>query len=254
MLASLIAAGTAFILSFRHQFPLRIRKEERSRYFLKSVNLALCYRGFAPNRSLVAARNAGVAAFYCCAYDVVTDWRGFDETYVLWFKNLVTRQLSPPLAAIAIGLYEQERRGALALDGLSRGIDALAFVSLLIGSNEHIRQNMNFDHLGVVMQIVDDVLDLEDDQRLGEFNCLLTSPIRRTMHLQTLTAFDLNRFKSIFPHARVLCAIIRSAQKKATRLLSTSAAALKEFPSINARPYQNIKHKQHAEITCDVSN
>lgn len=254
MLTSAIAVGTALIFSFRHQASLHISSKERRRYWLKSVNLALCYRGFVPNGGFEAARNAGRAAFYCCAYDVVTDWRNYDETAFNWFRKLLSQEVGSDLAAIAFKLYEEERRGALQIDGLSRGIDALEFVTRLIGSDEYIRRNLNFRRLGVVMQIVDDVLDLEDDQRDGEINCLLMSRSQRIKHLRVLLAFDMQTFENVFPHATVLCRVIRSAQRKAALMISAQRLFLEKFPGVRSGPYQNINNKEQAEIIGYVGN
>lgn len=254
MLASATAVGTALIFSFRHQAALHINLKERRRYLLKSVNLALCYRGFVPDGNLESAHSAGRAAFYCCAYDVVTDWRNYDESAINWFKGLLNREVRGGLAKIAFNLYEQECKGLLQLDGLSRGIDALEFVTGLIGSDAYIRQNLNFRDLGVVMQIVDDVLDLEEDQRNGEINCLLISPSQRSKHLRALLAFDMQRFKMIFPRATVLCRVIRSAQRKADLMLSAQRTTFEIFPSIHSGPDQNINNKKQTEIASYIGN
>ena len=254
MLVSATAVGTALFFSLRHQAALRIKPKERRRYLLKSINLALCYRGFSPSKRLRCARDAGKAAFYCCAYDVVTDWRNYDKSDFQAFKHLLNREVAGNLAVIALRLYEQERNGSLRLDGLSRGIDALEFVTKLIGSDEYIRHNLDFRNLGVVMQIVDDVLDWEDDQRNGELNCLLTSRSQQTKHLRALLAFDMQRFQRILPHATVLCRVIRSAQRKAHLMLSGKRLFLEKLPSVNASPYQNINNKDQAEITSYVGN
>jgi hypothetical protein len=221
---------------------------------LKSINLALCYRGFSPSKDLRSARDAGRAAFYCCAYDVVTDWRNYDNSAFQWFKHLLNREVTGDLAMIAFRLYEQERNGLLQLDGLSRGINALEFVTKLIGSDEHIRRNFDFLNLGVVMQIVDDVLDLEDDRRNGELNCLLTSTSQQAKHLRVLLAFDMQRFQKILPHATVLFQVIRTAQRKADLMLSVQRLFLEKLPSVNASPYQNVKNKEQAKIAGYVGN
>jgi hypothetical protein len=240
MLASAIAVGTALIFSLRHQAALHIKSKECCRYWLKSINLALCYRGFAPNRDFESARNAGRAAFYCCAYDVVTDWRHYDETAFDYFRKLLNQEVAKDLAVIAFKLYEEERNGALQLDGLSRGIDALEFVTRLIGSEKYIRRNLNFRHLAIVMQIVDDVLDLEDDQRNGEINCLLISPSQRTKHLRALLAFDMQGFEKVFPHATVLCRVIRSAKRKAELMIPAQRLFVEKSPSIHDSPNQYL--------------
>lgn len=254
MLASLVAAQTALTLSLRHQRTLQITPKERTRYLVKSLNLALCYRGFVCGGNLRHAFNAGRAAFCCCAYDVVTDWRHFDGAAFTRFKKILDQEVTIELARIAQKLYRQERDGILLLDGLSRGIDALTFVTKLIGSEDYIRQRLNFDQLGIVMQIIDDVIDLEEDLHNGETNCLLASVSRRTKYLHVLTAFDLNAFRRLFPHAVVLRRVTRLAMRKAERLLLAQAAMPEKATSINGSPDQNINHEEKSEVSSCVGD
>jgi len=229
MLTSITAVGTALLFSFRYYSTLRVKLSEWRRYYVKSANLALCYRGFAPNRSLFCARSAGKAAFYCCAYDVVTDWRRFNIDDQKRFKRLLSDALPPKLAAIACSLYDQERADLLTQDGLSRGIDALAFIGGLMGIDSYIRSHTNFEHLGIVMQIVDDVLDLEEDQKAGDVNCLIVTPTKRTFYLRKLTEFDLIAFRKVFPHAHLLGRVIQTAKQKAEGLLTGQDLVEKNF-------------------------
>ena len=254
MLPSLTAVGAALVSSIRYQYNLQIKLKECPRYWLKSINLALCYRGFIPNKSLKASRNAGRAAFYCCAYDVITDWQDYNENGYQWFRRLLTKDVPEHLASIAFRLYEQERSGGLHFDGLSRGIDALEFVSGLIGSATFIRQNTNLQYLGVVMQIVDDVLDFEEDQRNAELNCLLITVEQRRKHLHTLLTFDLDAFRNLFPHARVLCRVIQIAQEKAKKMTLDERMFLKELPGVFGSPNQDVTNKEQAEIAGYVGN
>lgn len=248
MLAYAMAVGTALTFSLRHQGALNINSKERRRYWLKSVNLALCYRGFAPNRRFESARNAGRAAFFCCAYDVITDWRNYEDDAFNWFRKLLTQEVGRDLTTIALKLYEEERSGALQFDGLSRGIDALEFVTKLIGSDDYIRRNFDFRHLGIIMQIVDDVLDLEDDQRNGETNCLLKSPLQRFNHLRALLAFNVQRLATLLPHSNVLCHMIRSSQRRAALMLSVENFSMKEFQRVDDGPDQNVSNEEQTEI------
>jgi len=227
MFGSAIAAGTAFIWSLRHQTALGITQRERRRYRMKSVHLALCYAGFAANRSGKAAWRAGQAAFYCCAYDVITDWRNYDQEAFIWFKNLLQREIPGRSANIAVRLYEDERNGILDFDGLSRGVDALEFVTGMMESEQYLRDRLDFHQLGIVMQIVDDVLDLEDDLRSNEMNCL-SSP-RALLYLQTLLAFDVCALRQVLPNSQLLCRVVRSAQKKAEKLVQIRFGVLENF-------------------------
>jgi len=241
------AAFTAVQQSFAHARQLAIRWHEWPRYYLKSVNLALCYFGFARKGDFKGARCAGRAAFFCCAYDVVTDWRNFDRSALHVFEKLVTQELPENLAELAIALLRQEQEGALTQDGLSRGVDALRFICRLVGSEEHIRTRLDFENLGLVMQIVDDVLDWEEDWRTQQLNCLASSS--RENHLNRLVQFDLGQFTNLFPHATVLAHVVRTAQRKARLfLLNPTVALFAGFPAGQKRPSQEIENKERCEV------
>jgi len=181
-LSTIIAILAAVYWSLRYSRRLSIRVSESPRYIAKSMNLAGCYRAFGDAGIRHSAR-AGRAAFLSCAYDVVTDWRWFDETAGGRFEKIV-REIAPPrLADQAMALYQKDRLGLLSNDGLERGEIALQFVCELM---ETTRSFTPFDRkeLGVLCQIVDDVIDLEGDLSRGELNCLLTA--NRTRHLESL--------------------------------------------------------------------
>src|SRR5271170_1206630 len=77
LLGHAVAAAAALLLSVRHARRLGISGTEAWRYFKKSTSLGLCLAGICPAATLRQVWLAGKAAFICCAYDVVTDWRSF---------------------------------------------------------------------------------------------------------------------------------------------------------------------------------
>jgi hypothetical protein len=242
MLSHALAALVALWWSLCYQKTFQIKSRERRRYLQKAVNLGLCYRGFAPDSKLRSIVGAGKAAFFCCAYDVVSDWRDFDEAAFLRFSEVLLRSVSTEASAIAKRLYMEERKGILRWDGLSRGVDALQFITLVIGSERHMRENADLHHLGIIMQIVDDVLDWEDDLRSGETNCLRN--VGREAYLKQLLRFDVNGMKRFLPHATILGVVIDRAQKKARGLLGGTV----EFPCVPQCPCYDIDEKQQGEM------
>src|SRR5262249_18424658 len=144
--------------------------------------------------------------------------------------------------AIAKRLYVEERSGDLRWDGLSRGVDALQFITLLIGSERHIRERTDFHHFGLIMQIVDDVLDWEEDLRSGETNCLRS--IKRNDYLKQLVTFDVDGMKEFLPNATILSGVVYRAQKKACRLLRCAT----EFPYVPECPSDHIDEKEQREM------
>lgn len=123
-------------------------------------------------------------------------------------------RLDRELKEIILKLYTAEQlENGLQDDGLERGIMALEFVSKCMDVEEYIRSQINFDKLGIIMQIVDDVLDLEEDQSLGEMNCLLNA--RKSEYLKLLIEYDVDTFRKVFPRAHVLLKVLGMAQEKA---------------------------------------
>jgi hypothetical protein len=234
MMATLTAAWTSLRMGLRYQSDLEVPISHSIRYWLKCVNLAVCYRGFVVGRSLPAARKAGKAAFLCCAYDVVTDWRNFDSEAFQQFERILRGEAPAPFVDIAVRLYRQELENRLEDDGLSRGVDALSFVSGLIGSEKHIRQNADFKHVGMILQIVDDVLDFEEDINRKECNCLLSD--KDELYLSMLADFDAKYFRTLLPEGFVLHKVIKKAQKKAGHLLSCELATFAKIHSVHNNP------------------
>ena len=240
MFGHLVAALVAFGWSIRYQRTFDVSVGEYTRYWLKSINLALCYRGFSDNCEARSLIGAGKAAFFCCAFDVITDWRNFDPVLYKRFEFLAKQSLTAEQAELATGLYWQEKEGELKENGLSRGTTALHFVTKIMGSESAIRQKTDFNHLGIVMQIVDDVIDVEDDRRDHKTNCLFSS--KRNDYLAILAEFPVGQMKTLMPNGCVLWKIVGVAQQKAQQLLRLHSHQLVSEPSVNidCRPYHNI--------------
>jgi len=221
-----LAALLAVAYSFQHCRSLRIRRSELFRYLAKSVNLSLCYAGLGVNGTFREAAGAGKAAFLCCAYDVVTDWRGFDTAAQATFEDILRRRLAClDLETMARELYEKEKSKQLRHDGLERGPVALRFVLGVMGC-EHARIAMwgGLDDIGRLLQIVDDVLDYEEDMIRGEVNCL--GSISRDIYLrELLDKFNAVEIRTLFgPNGSILIRVIQHARSKAERLLKAQLA------------------------------
>jgi hypothetical protein len=200
---------------------LGIRRPEYGRYFTKSINLALSYVGFDPGGRVANAWRAGEAAFLCCAYDVVTDWRRFAEDSHRAFEHilcLITRD--PRLQQLALGLYDKDKSNTLNDDGLERGSIALRFIlSMMECDDTYSSLWTHVDEAGRLLQIVDDVLDYEDDLLRGETNCLI-SPRRCVYLLQFLESLDEARFHEMLGwFDGVLLTVIGRARLKAEMFL-----------------------------------
>ncbi len=174
MMSHLIAAVSAILWSLVHHHALGIRPREWNRYFKKSILLSMCYVGFCRVKSLRNLWNTGLAGSLCCAYDVVTDWRGFDPPALAAFRTVLARRVTSDLQGIAMDLAERDNNNQLQHDGLERGVITLQFILPLMGSLANIKREVDLQTLGLSCQIVDDILDIQEDTDRDELNCLLS--------------------------------------------------------------------------------
>lgn len=219
MICSAIAASRATWLGLRYARQLGIKLPEVGRYFLKCINLGLCYGGFISSVDLRKAVRAGDVAFLCCAYDVVTDWRSFDSESRDTFEAILSRHVPEWARVLTKGLYQKELDQTIGLDGLERGVLALEFAVGVIGLQAQF-SSADVREVGVLLQIVDDVLDFEQDSLLGELNCLNTP--RSGLYLTHLAA-TMDALAGRFAHSLFMGLVLETVRKKMTRLgLDTS--------------------------------
>ena len=220
-LSHIVASTSAIIRSVEYGRVLGIKGKEWNRYLKKSISFGLCYAGFGIPGRMQEAWAAGEAAFLCCAYDVVTDWRHFDpEARSIYERILHTRVPQSELQVLVMELYEKECLSLLTEDGLERGSIALRFTLKMMGAEKAREIEWgNIDELGRLLQIVDDVLDYEEDIISGDQNCLAS--IRRNVYLRELLAkLNPRESRKLFGDRRsVLVAVIEQAGKKAEQLL-----------------------------------
>lgn len=217
-LVTMIAAATALWLSLRNGRRLGVAIRELPRYGAKATNLGLCYAAFARRSPLLKnAVGAGRAAFLSCAYDVATDWRDFDPRAREAFFAMTGQLCNQSATAIAHDLYVKDQGGCLSDDGLERGSYAVRFIQEMIERPVDLQPSP--DRIGVLLQIVDDVLDLDGDVRRDEQNCLRGED--RDRHLT-----DLRDHQEVLMHAfsgrRVMTAVVRRACSKVEVSLARS--------------------------------
>jgi len=214
----IIAVLYSLFLSIRFMPALGIKPRECRAYLQKSVNLTLCYLAFRSRRSFTQAALAGRAAFLCCAYDVVTDWRGFCPQLGHSYRSILEKYAPPRLVRLACSLYAKDRDGCLQQDGLERGPIAFIFVTGLMGSEPLFAQRGDMDRVGLLLQLVDDILDYEQDMAKGDLNCLCSG--RREYYLSLASSYLTEDFVSFFFPSRVMSHVIGHARRKAILLES----------------------------------
>ena len=222
-LSHICAALRALTRSVQYADVLGISRHERIRYLKKSIRLALCYAAFARPWNVRQALKAGEAAFLSCAYDVVTDWRRFDQQSRIAFESILSDLSKPDLKELALDLYEKDFKTKLAADGLERGVIALRFIVKTMGCEKEREASWgDLTNLGELLQIVDDVLDYEDDVAAGDHNCLVT--MKRDVYLtRLLDGLNSANCRKLFGSGpSVLVFAIAQARKKGVGLLATS--------------------------------
>lgn len=223
-----VAVISTLLSSVRCGRLLKVSRTEWRRYLEKSVNFSLCYVGLGAKQSYAEAWRAGSAGFVCCAYDVVTDWRLFQDDYLVVFRRILDQRVdSQVLRELALDLYRKELCNELEDEGLERGAIALRFaLGVMKCEAEREASWGNVNEMGRALQIVDDVLDFEDDLRRGETNCLTST--RRHEHLNTMVQrFSDDGIAAAFGEGcGVLGLVILRARDKALRMLSESTTVL----------------------------
>jgi hypothetical protein len=221
ILSHFVAALSAFIRSVQYAGELKISRAEGVRYVKKSVRLALCFTGFGTPWNLVEAWRAGQAGFFCCAYDVVTDWRHFDEGVRRGLESILNDFSQFELRHMAWALYDKESNNLLEDDGLERGAISLRFILKMMGCEAQREASWgDLNDLGQLLQIVDDVFDYEDDAAAGDQNCLRTA--NRDVYIgRLLKGLSSERTHKLFGRTSILVHAISHARQKGAKLLAT---------------------------------
>lgn len=216
MLKSILVGAYALVIGARHFRTCGIRWGEAGRFATKLFSLGMLYAAFVkPEGTVRRCTAAARAAFLCCAYDVVTDWRSFAVEYRMPFEKVLRRLVPEWAVRLTMRLYWADCHEVLRDDGLERGCVAVRFIVGVVGSEAHFAQ-FGIDRLGRVLQIVDDILDVESDSRFGELNCLNTP--RAAEHIKYLRA-NLEATLELFRTDIMMSSVIARAARKAASIL-----------------------------------
>ncbi len=210
-----LAAFSSAYLNLKHGTQLELRTNEERRFAKKARNLAVLYSDFTETRSPVATLRATEAGLLCTAYDVASDWRKFDPRSAQTFQELLVQYCSPYERNVATDLYDRDKKNELKDDGLERGSVCLELiVSMMDIRDEFTQRGIDILIAGRELQIIDDILDYEDDKKVGDTNCL-TSP-NATSHLEEVLR---SKTLELFPEHTALRQTIERARLKARLLL-----------------------------------
>lgn len=186
-----------------------IAKIDRYRLWRKSLRLYLSMLGFADKlRPQTQLRRLMICAVLSAIYDYDTDWRATANPETSIFFRLLNKLLkNQPECEAAIAqaqdLFTQDWKKQLSADGLERGSIALSFYVSVIRSQWLLRYaNVQILDFGRSLQIVDDFLDLEQDQRQGDLNCFLTADAEK-YEQELRLFFDSEFFRSLENHSLI---------------------------------------------------
>lgn len=186
-----------------------IAKIDRYKLWRKSLRLYLSMLGFADKlRPQVQLRRVMICAVLSAIYDYDTDWRATPNPETSIFFRLLNKLLkNQPECEVAIAqaqdLFKQDWKKQLSADGLERGSIALSFYTSIIRSDWLMSfTNVQILDFGRSLQIVDDFLDLEQDEKQGDLNCFLTADAEK-YEQELRLFFDSEFFRNLENHSLI---------------------------------------------------
>jgi hypothetical protein len=212
-------ATQAMISSLWVQRELRLSAIEAVRFRKKVLNLSMCYIAFERDATWRQAKLCVHCGLACAIYDVLSDWREMSIVNCGRMEQILRKMFDSTLVSIATKLYQKEMDGCVANDGLERGVDSLEFILGVLKSKDRVRKVFDLQLLGMALQVVDDVLDIEDDLLSGDLNCLLADGKDDYLRLM-FDQLSGRRLQFLSDHAPVFHAAVRKALQKAESIIS----------------------------------
>lgn len=207
-----ISAFVSSMYSIKYWNRFDLTLNEKLKVILKSINLSLCYSSFADSGNIKHYIKAGLAGFFSSAYDIVTDWKSFEQIYKKrYFEIILHNVKSIEIQQILLNMYERDKEGVLDIDGLERGADSLKLILLFMDNIEQFQMKHNLKEFGYCLQIMDDILDFEEDRLNEDLNCLLSDNWEQYL-IRFKVFFEMN--KNIFNSSPIMKYVINKSRKK----------------------------------------
>ena len=163
-------------------------------------------------------RKAAELGSLASAFDLVSDGLRYEASAVSRFRLLAAHVLQCDAAEALLQLLSQKMHGALRVDGLSRGSDATQIILKHFGCESRLFElSEGVEEIGVLLQIVDDVLDRKQDARKGHANFMNSVAARD--HLASLLKWDYRETFKESQYPLCLMAAIRLSKARAARLV-----------------------------------
>ena len=103
-------------------------------------------------------------------FDLVSDDLKYDLGARTLLKKLSNELLDSSVAELLFDLMSRKQKGGFGLNGLERGVGAFRAVIKHLKSDAHWRDENEILSCGVLLQVVDDLLDIQHDAARGELN------------------------------------------------------------------------------------
>lgn len=149
-----------------------ISQQTRLHCAAKASNLSMCFLGFSIHRGEAYFNRSAELGVLAAIFDLVSDQLKFDSRGVRCFSDLLREVLEPELAAISLDTLNRKKEASFVLSGLERGIPALRVIIRHLHAEESWVTESDVIRVGILCQIVDDVLDYRSDFRRDELNFL----------------------------------------------------------------------------------
>lgn len=229
LLTYCLAAGAAYRASRRIDVPLRTV----ARYTCKSGNLAVCFLGLSVHAGYAAFKRSAELGMLASLFDLVSDELRFNDRYLRYFRDVLTQTVSPEVEAVSAYLLETKKNHSFRMSGLERGVGAFRAIIKHLES-EADWNDFQIVRSGIMLQIVDDLLDHRQDLARDELNFVRGG--EAVSHIQSFLRWDYRREFSESKHPMVLFAAIRRARAIALKLLEDMSREAVEVEHGTGRP------------------
>jgi hypothetical protein len=227
----------AIALAWSQLRRFNISAVDRFRYATKSGNLALCFLGFSIHPGREFSQRSAELGVLASIFDLASDGLKFDTGALHQFRLVVSETVDEGVACIIFNLMTRKQRMELGVGGLDRGVDAVRIVIKHLHAEEVWKSEREIYDIGILCQIIDDVLDYKGDFARQELNFLRTD--ERTIYLERFLKWD---YKEQFKNSRypfVLFQVIKVAKTRAGKLISRR---------LYAQALHSLKRDQNAEL------
>src|SRR5205814_1293726 len=137
---------------------------------LKSANLAICFLGFAIERGEGSFRRSADLGMLASIFDLVSDGLCYKLAAYEQFERVARTTLAPEVAGLLFKLMQKKKNGDLELRGLERGAKALEIIIKHLRVESAWPRSSDIIDAGVILQLVDDILDYRVDLRSQHLN------------------------------------------------------------------------------------